>query len=346
MSLSSVKGQPRALGALRSALRSGTVHHAWLFAGPEGVGKELSAIGFAQALLCTEQPGEGCGACATCGRIERRNHPDVLWLMPEDERVTRGLAGKSDFTGTPSKELKVDQVRAVQDRLALRALEGERKLAIVASAHLMNEAAQNAFLKTLEEPPPGTVLVLIASASERLLPTIRSRCTRLQFGPLPTEQVAQQLQRDRGLDDATAHLVAVMSGGSLSKALSLDVAGLQRRKEVICAFEAMDLQDARALLGFAERFGVSREDALEALDVLLRWTRDVAVTRVGADSLANADLRPLAQQAAARVGKAELHRRHRLIEEATYLIGARNGSPRLQLERMLILMARAGAEAA
>ena len=99
--LSDVKGQPRAVDALSAALARKQLHHAWLFQGPEGVGKELAAVGVAQALVCTEKPFEGCGTCAACARVGKRSHPDVTCLMPEVEQIERGFAGRSDFTNTP-----------------------------------------------------------------------------------------------------------------------------------------------------------------------------------------------------------------------------------------------------
>jgi DNA polymerase-3 subunit delta' len=185
MTLASVVGQPRAIDALQAALRSGTLHHAYLFAGPEGVGKELAAVGLAQALTCPEQPEVGCGKCASCLRVAKGLHPDVTWVMPDEERVARGLAGRSDFTGTPSRDIRVEQIRGLQERLSLHGLESRRKVALITSAHRMNESAQNAFLKTLEEPPSDTTLILIANAMDKLLPTIRSRCSKVHFAPLP-----------------------------------------------------------------------------------------------------------------------------------------------------------------
>ncbi|MBX5482581.1 MAG: DNA polymerase III subunit delta' [Myxococcaceae bacterium] len=340
MTLAAVKGQHRAVDALKAALRSGAIHHAWLFAGPEGVGKELAAIGFAQALTCQERPGEGCGSCASCGRIARRNHPDVQWVMPQEEQIARGLAGRSDFANTPSRDIRVEQIRTLQERLALRPLEAERKVAIVASAHRMNDPAQNAFLKTLEEPPAGTVLVLIASAPDRLLPTIRSRCLRVTFGPLPVDFIADTIQEKKKLDRESALLAATMAGGSLSAALAIDPGELTRRREVITAFEALDFDDARTLLGFAEVYGASRDDAESTLRILDLWTRDVAVARAGSDLIANRDLAAEAHRAAARTSDAELQWRHRLIGEALEVMAERNASPRMQLEKLLIDLAR------
>lgn len=336
MTLASVLGQPRAIDSLQAALRGGAVHHAYLFAGPEGVGKELAAVGLAQALTCPEQPDVGCGACASCLRVAKGLHPDVTWVMPDDERVSRGLAGRSDFTGTPSRELRVEQIRGLQERLALRGLESRRKVALIISAQAMNVQAQNAFLKTLEEPPSDTTLVMVASAMDRLLPTIRSRCSKVHFGPLPVELVAERVRTERKLDADTATLAAIMSGGSLGRALALDVEALSRRKDVVTAFEALRGEDAVGLLRFADEHGGSREDADATLELLVLWTRDVALAKAGRpDSVANRDLQALALDVGSRLSDAWLHRRHSLLEAARAAV-ARNGAPRLQLERMLI----------
>jgi DNA polymerase-3 subunit delta' len=341
MPLDDVQGQPRALEALRGALRTGSIHHAWLFGGPEGVGKELAAVGFIQALLCETAPRVGCGTCATCTRVGRRNHPDVTWVMPEDEQVRRGYAGRSDFTHVPSREIKVEQVRKLQERLSFRALEGRYKLAVVASAERLNPPAQNAFLKTLEEPPAGTVILLLAAGMDRLLPTIRSRCSRVPFGPLPREMIIQRLRAERKLDEAQAAFVAELSGGSLAQALALDVEALAGRRELIESFEAVGLHDVGTLTRFAERHGGSREEAEAALKLLQFWTRDLALARVGAGRLANADLGELASRVAGRISDVDLHRRDRLLDETLGWVSRRNASPRLQWERLLIRIKRA-----
>lgn len=343
MPLDKVQGQPRAVDTLKGALRSKSVHHAYLFGGPDGVGKELTAIAFAQALLCLDKPNEGCGKCSACVRIEKRSHPDVTVVMPEAEQVQRGFAGRSDFTHMPSRDVKVEQVRKLQERLAFRALEGRYKVAIIVSAERMNEPAQNAFLKTLEEPPRDTVIILIASGVDDLLPTIRSRCAKVHFGPLPESFIAERVKAERKLDDATARLVAVMSGGSLSRASALDVESLKGRKELIEAFEGAKVSDASTLLRFAETYGASREEAEATLLMLDIWVRDVAVAKAGAASFANPDLADLARAVAGRVSEIDLHRRHELFGDALFEMGDRNASGRLQLEKLLIQIKRAEA---
>lgn len=338
MSLADVKGQARAVDALTASLRSKNVHHAWLFHGPEGVGKELAALGFAQALTCPEKPLVGCGECASCSRVARRNHPDVTWVMPEDEQVRRGLAGRSDFSATPSRDIRIEQVRKLQERLAFRALEARYKVALLVTAHAMNQPAQNALLKTLEEPPRDTVLILISSAPDKLLPTIRSRCAKAQFGPLAPDFIASQVKAARKLDDATAAQVAAMAGGSMARAMSLDADALANRKEIIERFEALERTDARGWLQLAETLGEDRVTAEAALEVLQTWFRDVGLAQVGGSALVNSDLAPLAVAAAAKVSPAGLQRRVVLADEARNAISQRNGAVRLQLERMFVEM--------
>lgn len=340
MSLEDVQGQPRAVDALRAALAKQQVHHAWLFQGPDGVGKELTAVALAQALVCPERPFEGCGVCAACTRVANRNHPDVTWVLPEAEQVERGLAGRSDFTNTPSRDIRIEQVRKLQERLAFRALEAKHKVALLVTAHAMNQNAQNALLKTLEEPPRDTVLVLISSAPDKLLPTIRSRCAKASFGPLPAGLIAGKLKASskKGMDDALANQIAAMASGSMARALSFNPATLERRRELIEAFEKLVPQDASGWLTLAEQWAEDRATAEASLDVLQVWLRDVALTQVGSEALMNADLKELAVQAAARISPARVQRRAVLIDEAKNAITQRNGSVRLQLERMFVEM--------
>jgi DNA polymerase-3 subunit delta' len=230
----------------------------------------------------------------------------------------------------------VEQIRGLLERISLRGLESKRKVALVVDAHMMNQQAQNAFLKTLEEPPSDTTLILLASAPDKLLPTIRSRCSKVHFGPLPVELISGRLQKERKLDAQTAELAAIMAGGSLGRAMALDIKALAARKEVITGFEALEPGNVGALLRWADTFGSSREEAEQALSILSVWTRDVAVVKAGGEHLANRDLLELAREVAARTHEAMLHRRHYLMEKAKGIIVERNGAPRLQLERMLI----------
>lgn len=336
MTLDSVQGQPKAVESLRAALRNGAIHHAYLFAGPEGVGKELTALAFTQALFCETAPGEGCGQCSACGRVARGNHPDLSWLVSEDGQIQRKLAARSDFTHTPSGQIRVEQIRKLQERLSFRPLEASRRVVLVVDAHLMNEAAQNAFLKTLEEPPVGTVIILIAANADTLLPTILSRCSRTHFGPLPQALIAGRLEKERKLEPGLARLVSTLAGGSLSRALAFDVDALAERAELFQRYEAVTLESAASLLSFAELYGSSREDATAALELVLVWLRDLALVKAGNDDAANADLLPALKEAAEKRTDVELHRRRQLISKTLEVMDENNAGARLQLERLLI----------
>jgi len=266
------------------------------------------------------------------------HHPDVLWLMPEEEAVRRKLSARSDFDHVPSREIRVDQVRRLQERLALRPLEAPRKVVLLLPAEAMNPQAQNAFLKTLEEPPSDTVLLLVTAAPDRLLPTLRSRCVRVAFGPLPHELVRDEVQRRLEVTPDVAEAVAALADGSLERALDLDAERLANRRGLIERFEAVTGSDLRTVLRFADDAGSSREEAEATLALLTVWVRDVAVTRAGGDGLFHPELRPLAERVASRLDDDALHRRFRLLDDAMVAIRQRNASPRLQLERMLLEM--------
>jgi DNA polymerase III subunit delta' len=159
--------EPRAvIDLLQRSLQRGRLAHAYLFAGPRGSGKEAVARLLAQALNCERREQDGCGACPACRRIAEDAHPDVYWVRPESK----------------SRRITVEQIREFETSINLKASLGRIKVGVVVDADCLGEEAGNAFLKTLEEPPAATVILLLTSESQRLLPTILSRCLRLPFG--------------------------------------------------------------------------------------------------------------------------------------------------------------------
>src|SRR5437868_3280645 len=307
-------GQDRAVRLMRTALGRGQPHHAYLLAGPEGVGKELLARTFAQAANC-EEPDEAerpCGKCLGCRGIERGNFPDVMFVMPQTELLARGLVGRADLEGAPSREIRVDEVRALAKRLSLAALRGRRKIAIVTPADAMNERAQNTLLKTLEEPPPATTFLLVSANPDALLPTIRSRCARVQLGPIPEELIVQRLLRD-GVAESEARERAARAQGSFSRALAEQGERGPLLEQVERALAAADERDA---LELAEQHG-ERDDALQAALAVQAWLRDVLLAQSGApvEALEQRDLRPLAVQIGERCPAASLLAQARLCNE-------------------------------
>src|ERR1044072_7952675 len=174
MSLAEIVGHTKQLAMLRSALSAERLHHAYLFIGPDGIGKRTAAIALAKAIHCEATNNDFCGICVNCARISDGNHPDFRLIQPLPDK----------------KEISIQQIRELERELNYRSFGGKRKIALIDPATLMNLSAQNALLKTLEEPPENCWIVLLAPNSGGLLPTVRSRCVRLSFAPLRRQQVA------------------------------------------------------------------------------------------------------------------------------------------------------------
>jgi DNA polymerase-3 subunit delta' len=223
-----VVGQDRVLGALRSALATDRLAHGLLFVGPDGVGREKTARLLARGLLCDRRgTGDdaipfGCGECRACRRAEAGTHPDLRVVMSEAEAVARGLASP-DGKARPSAEIKIDAVRELGLSLLRRPYEGKASIAIIVDAHRMNDKAQNALLKVLEEPAPTTVLILLVPGVRAVLPTIASRCLRLAFAPLDERAVTTILSH-LGAQDAVDR--ARRGDGSVRAALDDGAGGL------------------------------------------------------------------------------------------------------------------------
>src|SRR5215207_4892433 len=200
---------PAAVERLQEAIRGERIGHAYLLSGPTGVGKAATARAFAQALCCTDiersDRSVPCGLCRACRNVQRGAHPDV---------ETFSLDGQAMLADKPGRgsTITIDTVRRLRSSGALFPLESDRRILIVDDAETLLEPAQQALLKTLEEPPQGVTLMLLADEPDVLLETIRSRCQEVALRPIPQAAVAQALQR-RGIDDSLATEAAELSRG-------------------------------------------------------------------------------------------------------------------------------------
>ena len=246
------RGQPAALAAVASMIR-GRAPHAVLLVGPAGIGKTTLALDLAAGLLCTAEDvtARPCGACRACRLVASGGHPDVHRLGPEGP-------GRQVVIGGPGARAR--GIRDLIAELALLPVEGGARIAVVEAAQRMNEDAQAALLKTLEEPPAGVTLILCADTEEPLLPTIRSRCARLRLGPVGTREIEAILVEHGVADPPLAARLARIAGGrpGLALAWARQPDALRARDEL--SRSLLDLLDARP----AERLAGGRAALLRA----------------------------------------------------------------------------------
>ena len=270
MRLSDIAGQEHAVGLLTHALSAGRLAHACLFDGPEGVGKRSAAIGLALAIACDVAPNQGCGTCDSCRRMLEGQHPDLALYTP----------GATTYV--------VDQAREIVALASSRPHEARGRVIILDQADVLNPASANSLLKTLEEPFPGNYLVLVTSAPDRLLPTIRSRVQRVRFVGLRPETLLALAAR-KGVSPARAETAVALAAGQASRLFAL----LEKETESDPWIEAQALRKAAASRDIGAIFDAagaysdkeSRENLDEVLNLIARLYRDAIATAVGADEL-------------------------------------------------------------
>jgi DNA polymerase-3 subunit delta' len=259
--LREIAGHRQIIQTLINSVLHDHVVHAYLFAGPAGVGKTTTALAFARALLCAHPvAGDACGNCRSCRQVAGGNHPDLFLLKP---------AGAS---------IKIEQVRGMLRRVTYRSYQGGRKVFIISPADTMTAEAANCLLKTLEEPPGDTVFILLTSQPQALLPTVLSRCQQYSFKGIPLPELSEGLVRLHGLDKSEAGLYAVRAGGSMGKALAYATGTLKEEQDLVLDL-AVELPGAGVVeaLNKAGRLAEDRDKVSGVLAFLKCWYRDLLV---------------------------------------------------------------------
>jgi DNA polymerase-3 subunit delta' len=306
---------------LQQALLQGRLSHALLLSGPPGLGKRVFTLAFAQSLLCTDRDGEGlpCGICRQCELTLSGNHPDFRWLSPDPE--------------SKSGEITVDAVRVLTASVSLTAHGGSNKIIAIQPAHRMNNAAANSLLKTLEEPTPGTLILLLTDQPGRLLPTIRSRCQKVNFPP-PARETAIAWLSDK-VSHGDPQLLLNLANGAPLKALALDDSDLlNARKEMLTGFMQL-LGGRRDPVGLARGWGGF--DRVLLLEWLAGWVIDLIRLSQGGGmgQLFNRDHAQALQKTADKLNSKALHDYLLQVYDARRHVES-NLNPQLALEKLLV----------
>lgn len=244
-------GHHNIIAQLQNAVTSERVAGAYLFSGEQGIGKETVAFYFANLILCENSTDvTPCGECRACRKIKNGNHPDLRIVRPDGAQI------------------KIDQMRNIQQQIVYQPLEGPRKIYIIANAEKMNDSAANSLLKTLEEPPAASTIILLTENLKTILPTIRSRCQILPFHPMPTDELTKALLDNFSIDTDEASAAAILSQGVVGKAITLIEKGITESGTVPNIMMETDLLAAFRL---AEEF----QNEWENLDELITWYRDL-----------------------------------------------------------------------
>ena len=321
MPLATIIGHAPVIDLLRQAVRRNRVPQSLLFAGPDGVGKRTVAVALAQAVNCPHQDdGDACGVCATCQRIARGQHSDVTFIDKGDEA-----------------SIKIKQLRErILDVVGYRPFEARRRVYVIDPADEMTNEAQDALLKTLEEPPPAAMLILVTAYPDTLLATIQSRCRRLRFGLLTEADVERVLVERLSVERSKARALAAASGGSVSRALAEEAGDFDDDREAALALLDAARQPAvmprlKAAAALAQHGSKRRDrEALgERLAIVSSLLRDLGALGAGGGiALTNGDLADALQTLAPAYPLARVTDAFAAVGRAEEVLG-RNGSPKI-----------------
>lgn len=315
-----VLGHNKQIETIERTIKKEKVPHSYLFVGIDGIGKRLVATKLAQALQCNAEDDKPCNNCMGCRKTAEGNHPDVIFVEAE------------------GKIIKIEQIRELQKKLAYKPFEGRATVCIIDGADKMNISAGNALLKTLEEPPSSSYLILLAENMRKVIPTVISRCQRIKFNPLPKDIIAEILIREKGLSTEEAGYASRLGEGSPGKAaVFMECFSLPDREKLLSDF--FNLSDIANIFSIAEE--ATKKNETENLPYLLEtlklFIRDMIFlkTGMGKERMINFMSMALIEDKAENYSTPSLLEMAEAVSRAEYDLST-NVNKRLAIENMLL----------
>jgi len=338
MLFQTIKGHEGAVDKLQTYMRNGRLSGAYLFSGPEGIGKMLTARILSQAVNCLKEDIDACGNCDSCVKITRGHHPDIHVIDGNSGEETAGhgmtvpdendllapvkISVRSHRIEPSSGEIKIEKIRELRSQINLKPYEGKKKVFLINDAHRMTQEAADAFLKTLEESSGGNLIILVTSKPALLPRTIISRCKEIKFSPLSPRVLESLLKQDFGLEDIPSHVLSFFAEGRIGYALQLkDTADfIPHKNRIIDDFAVYNAGSARE----GTNRGTEPEDRNEMrtmLNILAAWFRDLYVIKAGMslEETINRDRVDDLQSQRGRYSFDDLDERMQCISEALFL---------------------------
>lgn len=261
----SIVGHEQIIEHLQSAIKMGKVSHAYIINGEKGMGKKTIAYTFAKTLQCGEHATNSCNTCKSCLQVESGNHPDVITVT--HEKISIG----------------VDDIRVqVNGDIAIKPYSGPYKIYIIDDADKMTEQAQNALLKTIEEPPAYAIIILLTTNSSKLLPTILSRCVMLNLKPVSSDAIKEYLMKEYNVPDYMANMSATFSQGILGRAIRYASSEefIHSKEEVLHLLKYIDDMELYEIMEAIKSLSTHKLEINDYLDLMILWYRDILMFKV------------------------------------------------------------------
>ncbi len=252
------------INILHSSLKNNTFAHAYIFSGTNGIGKKTLALEFSKAFNCLNKNDDNCGICNSCKKIDENTHPDVHLFEPADDNI------------------RIETIREIEKEVALKPFEGRKKIYIIDDADRMLRQSANAFLKTLEEPPPDTIFILITSNLKKILATIISRCQVFRFNHINEENIQKYIKDKFGIESEKAFTLARLSEGRIGRAIDLlEDKKIEKYEESINFLEQIPQSSLLSILSKIDILDIDRNELEYILDIYLVWFRDIMIAKIG-----------------------------------------------------------------